>query len=83
MDSKTSSSPHESDGDVANRVREALEQTDCKELDPTAIKVTVDDGKVVLTGNAPTYEALNAAGDAASRAQGVIEVQNDILIEPL
>lgn len=83
MHSNANRNMHDSDREVADRVREKLEQTHCDELDPVAIKVAVEHGKVLLTGIAPTYEALTAATDAASQAPGVVEVENDILIEPL
>lgn len=83
MNSNASNSNRYSDREVADRVREALKQTRCDELDPVAIKVAVEQGKVFLTGIAPTYEALTAATDAASQAPGVVKVENDILIEPL
>jgi len=46
------------------------------------VTVKVEDGKVTLTGEVPSWSAKNSAFIAASSAWGVKEVENKILINP-
>lgn len=50
-------------------------------IDASDIAVSVDDGKVTLTGAVPTYTAKRAAADNAWLVEGVALVENDIEVE--
>jgi osmotically-inducible protein OsmY len=69
-----------SDAVLAQRVREAIERSPM--LDRADIRVTASSGKVFLNGEVDTFFERDQAEDAASRVQGVIEVQNRIQVAP-
>ena len=48
----------------------------------TDVGVAVSDGAVTLTGTVATYAERVAAGEAAHRAIGVLDVANDIVVRP-
>lgn len=50
-------------------------------IDASDIGVSVDDGKVTLTGAVPTYTAKRAAADNAWLVEGVALVENEIEVE--
>lgn len=51
-------------------------------FDPKTIDVTVDDGKVRLSGTVPTMHDRQVAAATAWAAPGVVDVQNDITVAP-
>ena len=69
------------DQDIWERVTGALAQTDCRELDPCAIEVVVNNGTVTLEGIVPSWAAMRAALDAARQTPG-IRLRNGILLSP-
>jgi hyperosmotically inducible protein len=51
-----------------------------KGLDPTRIYVKASDGAVTLSGNLRTQAQIDLAGRTASAVQGVVSVNNRIVI---
>ena len=49
--------------------------------DPNTIKVSVQDGKIKLTGHVTTWNARELAGAAAWSAPGATSVENDIAVD--
>ncbi|MFW6285772.1 MAG: BON domain-containing protein [Nanoarchaeota archaeon] len=49
-------------------------------IDVSNINVEVNEKKVILTGNVPTYLAKNAATDNAILVEGVISVVNNLIV---
>jgi osmotically-inducible protein OsmY len=67
-----------SDKEIRKRILDELYWD--SSLDASKIQVTVDNGRVTLTGTAPTYSARNRATDAACRIRDVIWVDNRITV---
>ncbi|BEU21197.1 BON domain-containing protein [Paraburkholderia sp. 22B1P] len=63
---------------LAKSVRRALGRV--KGLDPTRIYVKASDGTVTLSGNLRTQAQIDLAGRTASAVQGVVSVNNRIVI---
>jgi osmotically-inducible protein OsmY len=67
------------DAAIANEIVAELERSGCVPAD--SVVVTVNQGKVTLTGSVPCAQAAEYAVRAASYTQGVTEVDNDMEIE--
>ena len=66
--------------DVAKRVSTALAEDErTAEFD---INVVAEPGMITLTGSVATPEAKASAGEIAEAQEGVIEVINDLVVEP-
>ena len=51
-------------------------------VDETDIGVQVRDGIVTLTGTVPSWAKRMAALQAAQRVAGVLDIANDVLLQP-
>jgi osmotically-inducible protein OsmY len=51
-------------------------------VDASKVKVTVSDGKVLLSGSTPSFMSRHAAETDAYMVEGVVSVENRILVEP-
>ena len=63
------SGPKVSDSEISASIKEAFKQD--PELAAANITVTVDSGRVTLSGNTPNVQAYNRAGSLARNAPGV------------
>ncbi len=70
-----------SDDAIRDEVTRELEWD--SRVDAEAIEVTVANRIVALTGTATSFAAKVAAGKAAHRVPGVLDVVNDILVPPV
>ena len=70
-----------SDDQIRETVRLNLD-TDSRITDPGKVHVTVHHGVVTLTGTVPNYGQRQASEDDAWIAPGVIDVVDDIIVEP-
>lgn len=70
-----------SDTELAQRIMRELKWD--SRISSARIKVEVNGGVATLTGHVPTYLQKLEAQDAAHRVLGVLDVANDIEVEPL
>ena len=66
--------------DVRQKIRDALERG--AEFDADRITVEVEGNKVILRGTVRSYVEKRDAERAALRAPGVVEVKNEITVDP-
>ena len=67
-------------GDVKERIRDALERA--AEFDANRIHVEVDGDRIVLRGTVRAYAEKRDAERAARNAPGVVEVENQLTVDP-
>lgn len=70
-----------SDNEIRSNVRRSLRWDST--IDDGGIKVSVDNGVVMLDGSVPSYWQKFKAQDLAGNVKGVIDVDNDLSIAPL
>ncbi len=68
------------DDQIRLRVESILEWN--HDIDASKIKVSVDHGVVTLSGTADSYWQKEKARDLASNIGGVIEIKNDLKVQP-
>jgi osmotically-inducible protein OsmY len=73
--------PQTAPGDVRRRIARALHET--ADVDARKITVKIEDGLVTLTGTARSWMQREAAERAAGAAPGVLDVRNELVVEPL
>jgi osmotically-inducible protein OsmY len=66
---------------VAESIMSALDRN--TDIDPTAVDVRVEDGTVSLSGKVPTWHARKAAYDAALFTDGVVNIHDDLTVDPI
>lgn len=72
--------PRVAPSDLRKKIEDALVRS--AQTDAARITVSVDGGKVTLTGTVRSYAEKRAAENAAWAAPGVIEVDNRIVVSP-
>jgi osmotically-inducible protein OsmY len=66
------------DKDIAQSIEKAIERTFYVEAEN--ITVLVENGKIALTGIVPSYYARGRAYEAAALTEGVVKVDNNIIV---
>lgn len=70
--------PQQSDTDIANEIRKALRRDPY--VDRYDITVSVNNGKAYLNGEVDSWYMRKRAGNASAGVRGVVEVQNNLVV---